>query len=339
MRSSRQWSGVLAVIGITVSAGLVALAQSAAPQPSDPETTQRPNPKPAAAKKAAALLPASVELVPDVEYGRVGDRRLLLDIIRPKEPPKGARMPAVVWIHGGGWRRGDKGGRQNLPLAERGYFTASIEYRLSEEATFPAAIEDCKCAIRWLRAHADKYGIDPKQIGVWGSSAGGHLSLLVATTDEKAGLEGNGGWSGYSSRVQAVVGLCGPSDLTLNADRPTQPGREDARRLFLGGSYEEKPQAYRLASPVTHVSSDDPPALLIHGESDAVVPIEHAERMEAALKKAGVPVTLLRVKNATHGFQPIAGQPIEPSRGELIRRAVEFFDRHLRPSPPAAAGE
>ena len=90
---------------------------------------------------------------------------------------------------------------------------------------------------------------------------------------------------------------------------------------------------------MTHVSRDDPPALLIHGESDAVVPIEHAERMEAALKKAGVPVTMLRVKNATHGFQPIAGQPIEPSRGELIRRAVEFFDRHLRPSPPAAAGE
>lgn len=333
----RRWRG-FCVMALGAAGVLAVVASPAVPQqPAASAPAKRANRKQAAAKPAPTKLPDSVEAIRDVEYGRVGNRALLLDIVRPKRPAGGVRMPAVVWIHGGGWRRGTRGGMQNVPLAERGYFTVSIEYRLSDEATFPAAIEDCKCAIRWLRANAEKYGVDADHIGVWGSSAGGHLSLLAATADEKAGLEGTGGSSAYSSRVQAVVSYCGPSDLALNANRPAA-GREDSRRLFIGATYPEKPDAYRLGSPVSHASPDDPPALLIHGESDTTVPIAHAEHMEVALKKVGVPVTLIRVKNATHGFAPAGSEPIEPSREELTRRAIEFFDRHLRATAAGAGG-
>ena len=161
----------------------------------------------------AARLTTRVEVVKDIEYGLGGDVPLLLDIYIPEKPIANP-MPAVIFTHGGGWRGGDKYPSRVRALASHGFFGVSINYRLSGIAPFPAAVEDCKCAVRWLRAKAEKYGVDPDRIGVWGSSAGGHLAMMVGCADETAGLEGNGGWEGFSSRVRAVCSYFGPSDLT-----------------------------------------------------------------------------------------------------------------------------
>jgi len=274
-------------------------------------------------------LPDNIEVIRDVEYCRHGDKPLLLDIYQPKQKPE-SRMPAVVWIHGGGWSAGSKsGGGASALLAPRGYVAVSINYRLSQVAKFPAAIEDCKAAVRWLRANADRYHIDPDRIGVWGSSAGGHLSHLVGTSDKTAGLEGNGGNEKFSSRVQAVVSLCGPADLTLDTELleriPNNPVVS-----FLGGTSKERPDAYKKASPIFHVTADDPPVMMFHGDRDVIVFLKQSEVMLKALKDAGVPAELIVVKNADHNFRQVGSNPIEPPQAELFRRAFEFFDKHLK---------
>ena len=158
--------------------------------------------------------------------------------------------PAVLWIHGGGWERGDKNGNSGAQfLANAGFVTASLSYRLSGDSPFPAAIEDCKCAIRFLRASALKYGIDPDRIGVSGSSAGGHLAELVATADQGAGLEGAGGWQNLSSKVQAAAAYYGVSDLTKQFPLDTA----QVIVKFFRGTEKEKPELYRKASPIFYV--------------------------------------------------------------------------------------
>lgn len=272
--------------------------------------------------------PSTEAVERDVEYCKGGDISLLLDIYRPKERPKGL-MPAVVWIHGGGWRGGDKTNAPNAPaLAQRGYFVVSINYRLSGVAPFPAAVEDSKCAVRWLRANAKLYGVDLHRVGVWGPSAGGHLALMVGFADEKAGLEGKGGYAGVSSRVQAVCSWFGPTDFT-KGHKEFESGRGAAPLAFLGGTLEEKTEVYRQASPITHVSKDDPPTLLIHGDRDAVVPFQQSEIMLDKLKEAGVNAALLHVKNGDHGFR---GES-DPSLKEIVTASFEFFDKYLKPSP------
>ncbi|MCX7825635.1 MAG: alpha/beta hydrolase, partial [Verrucomicrobiae bacterium] len=168
-----------------------------------------------AARKAPpkARVPEGVEVIADVVIGKGGDRDLHVDIARPKNPPQ-APMPAVLWIHGGGWSGGSHKGNRAMMLATRGYFTASVEYRLSGEAKWPAQIEDCKHAVRWLRANAAKYNVNPDRIGCWGSSAGGHLCAFLGVSGDKPEFEGKGGYAGVSSRVQAVVDYCGPADMT-----------------------------------------------------------------------------------------------------------------------------
>lgn len=279
-------------------------------------------------------IPAGVEVVRDVEYGQGGGHPLLLDIYRPQQRSE-RPIPAVIWIHGGGWRAGDKATASNAPaIADHGYFAVSINYRLSGEAAFPAAIEDCKCAVRWLRANAAKYGVDPDRIGVWGGSAGGHLALLVAAAGADAGLEGKGGNEGVSSRVQAVCSFFGPADFT-DATRK-QWGQRGAGGVakFLGGTADEVPELWVLASPATHVSPDDPPTLMVHGEEDPVVPIGQSEYMLAKLQDAKVPAQLIRVKNAGHGFRPMTGV-VAPSWDEILASVVKFFDERLK--TPAAA--
>ncbi|MCX8127024.1 MAG: alpha/beta hydrolase, partial [Dehalococcoidia bacterium] len=218
-------------------------------------------------------------------------------------------------------------------LASRGFFVVSINYRLSDTAPFPAAIEDCKCAVRWLRANAGKYLVDPDRIGVWGASAGGHLAMLVGTADESAGLEGSGGWAGYPSRVQAVCSFYGPSDFVTWYQDSALFGRfpSSVETKFLGGTLRERPENYRRASPVTWVSPDDPPLLLVHGDQDSRVPFKQSQIMHDAYKSLGLDVTLIKVIGAGHGFFDQPDQvPISPPTAQIMQAVYDFFLKHLK---------
>jgi acetyl esterase/lipase len=276
---------------------------------------------PVHSQKAAPPLPEGVELQRDVVYGQGGGRDLKLHILRPKDPPR-EPMPVLVFIHGGGWRGGhrDVGIPRLAPFATRGYFCATIEYRLSGEAVWPAQIEDCKCAIRSLRAHAKEWNLDPDRIGVWGSSAGGHLVALLGTAGDAKELEGKGGHAEFSSRVQAVCDWFGPTDFPkLFADEPDGKAAGAVTGL-IGGPPMDNAAKLKQASPITYVSKDAPPFLIMHGDKDPIVPLSQSEVLHEALKKAGADSTLVVLPGAGHGF---AGADID-------RRVADFFDRHLK---------
>lgn len=270
---------------------------------------------------------ASFEVIPNIEYCTGGGSPLLMDILIPAQHSR-TRTPAVLWIHGGSWLAGDKNAHVNAEwLAKAGFVTATLSYRLSDAAPFPAAVEDCKCAIRFLRANASKYGIDPDSIGVAGSSAGGHLAELLATADGSAGLEGNGGWQGVSSKVQAAVSYFGPSDLTAQFPSDTVP----VIVKFLRGTRDEKPDLYRKASPILYVAKGDPPLLLVHGEKDEGVPFDQSVRMADVYRRIGLPVDLIALKNAGHDFEHVGSDPISPSVEVVHQKTVDFFRSHLAP--------
>jgi acetyl esterase/lipase len=262
----------------------------------------------------------------NVTYGKAGDVELKLDIYFSKET-KG-KLPVTVYVHGGGWQNGDKsigaGAMAIGELVKRGYLVVSVNYRLAPAYKFPAQIEDVKCAIRFLRAHAKEYNLNPKRIGVWGGSAGGHLVALLGTSDKSAGFEGNGGWAKESSRVQAVVDMFGPSDLTVDF---AGAGKNIAETVF--GVSSSKDELMKRASPVTYISKDDPPFLILHGDSDKLVPLSQSEKLNEGLKAAGVPSKLVVVKNAGHGFMPVGGAP-QPDRIELTQMIADFFDKNLK---------
>ncbi len=261
----------------------------------------------------------------DLPYVEGRHYRQKLDLYIP-DNVKGP-LPLVIWIHGGGWRRGDKGmiARQ-LFLLEHGFAFASINYRLSHNAKFPAQIHDCKAAIRYLRKHAGKYGLDPNRIGVWGSSAGGHLVALVGTSGDVKRLEGKLGETGVSSRVQAVCDFFGPTDFWELRDRPPNPNlKTDDPRMqtiprLLGGLVTEKKALARLASPASHVTKDDPPFLIMHGDADPLVPHQQSELLHGLLVKAGVDSTLVIVPGHGHGFFKEA---------EQLQFVKDFFERAL----------
>lgn len=241
--------------------------------------------------------------------------------------------PAVLWIHGGGWERGDKNGNSGaLLLAEQGFVTASLFYRLSGDSPFPADIEDCKCAIRYLRANASKYGIDPDRIGVAGASGGGHLAELVATADRSAGLEGDGGWPNVSSKVQAASAYYGVSDFTVGEMQFQHHTGKVVVKLFRG-TEKDKPELYRQASPIFYVSKDDPPLLLAHGEEDDLVPVNQSVRMAEAYRRAGLPFELIVVQHAGHDFEQVGAAPVSPSVEVIHQRTIEFFRRYLVAAP------
>lgn len=262
------------------------------------------------------------DVVRDVEYGTGGGRGLKMHLVKPKSPPKDP-MPVVVYIHGGGWRAGnrDAGVRPLSRLASRGYFGATIEYRLSGEARFPAQIEDCKAAIRFLRSKAKEYGIDPDRIGVWGPSAGGHLVALLGTSGDVKELEGKGGAAEFSSRAQAVVDWFGPTDfLKMGKNKIDHDAANSPESLLVGGPIQENKEKVAAANPITYVSKDDPPFLIMHGDKDDLVPLGQSELLHAALQKAGVESKLHVVPGAGHGF---GGR-------ELDAMVDEFLDRHLK---------
>jgi len=274
-------------------------------------------------RRRAFTPPPGVTVKRDVVYGKGGGRDLKLDLYLP-EKKNGA---AIVCIHGGGWGGGDK--RSFAPIAadyaSQGYVAVSINYRLSGEAPFPAAVEDCKCAVRWLRAHAEEFGFDLNKIGATGSSAGGHLALMLGLMGENDDLEGEGGYEGVSSRVQAVVSFCGPTTLT-NIFHP-------AVKAFLGGDSGNLAELGKKASPLTYVSSDDPPVMMVHGTADKTVPYEQSVVLEKALKEAGVEVELITVEGGGHA---VLGRLSPDRRREIQRRVREFFAKHLGVKPISA---
>jgi acetyl esterase/lipase len=260
----------------------------------------------------------------DLEYVKGGHERHRLDLYVPEKAS--SPVPVIVWIHGGAWRAGSKDGAgPALRFAGRGYAVASINYRLSQHATFPAQIEDCKAAIRWLRANARTYHLDPDRIGVWGSSAGGHLVALLGTSGDVRELEGKDGPLDRSSRVQAVVDWFGPTDVTKMGGSHDGPRSPEA--LLLGGPVQVNIERAARANPITYVSKDDPPFLILHGDADPTVPFNQSELLEQALKKAGVDVTFRPVKGAGHGGPGFSSE-------ENRRLVEEFLDKHLKSARP-----
>jgi acetyl esterase/lipase len=266
----------------------------------------------------------------DVVYARYGERALKLDLYRPKR--QAGLLPAVVIVHGGGWINGDKTKFRGLAqrLAERGYVTAAIEYRLAGEAKFPAAVHDCNAAVRWLRANADTYGIDPQHIGAVGGSAGGHLVGLMAAAPHLRELQGEGGNAGVSSQLQAAVVMAGPLELATGpvAERSRhQPEISNSNR-WLDKTVDEAPELYRLASPSTHLSSTTPAMLFMHGELD------HPEQNAASRKRLvelGVPTALKVYKNGKHGCWNQ-----HPWFDVMLDDIDDFLRPHLQPTGDAS---
>jgi acetyl esterase/lipase len=264
--------------------------------------------------------------VQDIEYCKGGEIPLLLDIYIPEEPVLGSPMPAVIAIHGGAWASGSKSPISIDWLAQYGFLVVSINYRLSDVARFPAAVQDAKCAVRWLRANADKYNVNPDRIGIWGSSSGAHIAMMVGTANSEPELEGNGGWEGVSSRVQAVVSQGGISSLTALYEAPVL---RPAMVQFLGASLEERPDLYKLASPTTYVSEDDPPLLLINDALDPVVPVNQGEIMRNLYIEAGAEAKLVNPESVR--FHRPIGTEEEQLEAARITRAttLQFFIDHL----------
>ncbi len=274
---------------------------------------------------------SGVKALRDLEYAKVGDVSLKLDLYLPERRPEGP-MPLVVWVHGGAWQAGSKDQTPAIPLVRRGFAVASVGYRLSQSARFPAQIEDCKAAIRWLRANAAEHGLDGRRIGAWGSSAGGHLVALLGTSGDVNDLEGQAGNLDQSSRVQAVADWFGPTDFTRMSAFPSRmdhdaPGSPESR--LIGGAIQENKDKVARANPITYVTADDPPFLIMHGDQDELVPLNQSELLFDALRKAKVDATFFVVKGAGHGFGP------NPA---AMGAVADFFERHLK-APPATRRE
>lgn len=271
-----------------------------------------------------SALPEGTKVRRDVPYVSDGHERQKLDLyLMPKPETAG---PLVVWVHGGGWRAGSKDNCPATFLLQHGYQVASVNYRLSHHATFPAQIHDCKAAIRWLKAHADELNVDPNRIGVWGASAGGHLVALLGTSGDVNALEGELGENG-NSRVQAVVDYYGPTDLlkmnehagvlgTMDHDAADSPESK-----LLGGPLQQQVNLAKQASPLEYVTADDPPFLMIHGDEDPLVSVKQSQQLHAVLKAAKVQSELVVILGGKHG--PFR----EP---ENLNRVKTFFDSTLQ---------
>jgi acetyl esterase/lipase len=252
-------------------------------------------------------LPAGLVAYPDLVYRRAGQRTERLDVYVPTRVPPPGGWPAVLAIHGGGWRGGSKRdyGQMAAELVQYGYVVAAVDYTLSSPAapSWPANLDDLRAAVRWLRRNANVYHVDPNRIAVMGASAGGHLAVLLATSPEVAVAAPEGS---TSARVQAVIDFYGPTDLAALAEGSR--GAAPSLALFLGGRPKDVPDRYAAASPARHVTPDTPPMLLIHGDADRLVPLDQSRRLAAALEQAGVPHHLVVVPGARHGFDFHAGQ-------------------------------
>lgn len=265
-------------------------------------------------------VPSGVAYERDVEYGAGGGQPLRLDLARPEQLAQAA--PCIVVVHGGAWRGGDKTAHTDLvfKFAQAGYVAVTVQYRFCPQNPFPAQIEDVKCAVRFLRANAERFGIDPRRFGAIGFSAGAHLSMLLGVMGQADALEGGGGWADQPSQVQAVVAFFGPTDLTAD-DFPVVS--QALLKDFLGGAPAETPEVARRASPIAYVSKGDAPLLIFQGTRDPLVPHTQAYRMIEAMTRAGVPGRVEFLLNAPHGWK---GAELD----HTVEQSFRFFDERLQ---------
>lgn len=286
-----------------------------------PPTETKPEPAAKKAKSPMEMLAERAEIVTNVAYVENGHERQKLDLYVPKGGD--GPLPLIVWIHGGGWQAGSKDGCPMAYFVTRGYTVASINYRLSQHAIYPAQIDDCQAAIKWLRKNASKYRIDPENIGVVGASAGGHLVALVGVL--------GAGTKNKADRVdvQCVVDVFGPTDfLTIwsqsdpktTAIKHNEPSAPETP--LLGGTIPQKAELAKHASPITHVTKDAPPFLILHGKKDTLVPWQQSAELDVYLKKADVESTLILVEQAGHDGNVMGG--------DNNQKMSEFFDKHLK---------
>jgi acetyl esterase/lipase len=270
-------------------------------------------------------VPTEAQLIADLEYARPNGTPLLLDLYRPEEVT--GPLPVILWIHGGGWREGHRGApRSAVEFVARGYAVASIDYRLSDAALFPAQIDDCQAAVRWLRAHAEDYQLDPQRFVAWGEGSGGHLAALLGTMSGLPEDENDG----VSADVQAVVDFGGPVDLltldknVVDADAERFEDTWSPEALLLGGPVEERAELAARANPLTYlVGRYRPPAFfVVHNKVDPLVPVQQSDRLVRALREAGGAVRYLRLDGWQHN---------SPISRELEEAVAEFLDRRLSP--------
>lgn len=278
-------------------------------------------------------LPPGVRVEKDISYVPDGDAAQKLDLYLPEKPPE-KPLPVIVWVHGGAWRAGTKTGGPAIGLAAKGYAVASVEYRFVPKFLYPAQIQDCQAAVRWLRANRAKYNIDPDHFGAFGASAGGHLVALMGTAGGKKAFPPIGGNEDQSDRVQAVCDLYGPTDFFTVAQQADEDKGvkniwefntpKDPYAVLIGAKLDDKAKTDAV-SPVHFVSKDSPPFLIIHGSKDALVPYAQSVELESLLKKAGVSVLLQRLPNSPHGG-PVFNRP------QITKLIQAFFDKHLKGS-------
>ncbi|MFL2545850.1 MAG: alpha/beta hydrolase fold domain-containing protein [Candidatus Rariloculaceae bacterium] len=269
---------------------------------------------------AQAVPPEGTRVFRDIAYVDGGHENQILDLYLPAA---GDNLPLIVYIHGGAWRAGSKNSVPALGYVENGYAVASIEYRLSQHAIFPAQIEDAKAAVRWLRANADEYGIDADRFAAWGQSAGAHLSILLGVTDGVSKFEvGNN--LDVSSAVQVVIDNYGPTDFALMDAHRLPDGQvhnpaDSPESLLVGGALQENLAAVAQASPMTYVSEADAPMLVVHGDADPLVPRHQSQILVAALEEVNVPVEFYTVSGGGHG------RFTDPKVPELIEMTLEKY--------------
>lgn len=292
---------------------------------SSPATTT-PTSAPATSASATAG-PGSVQR--GVAYCTNAAVPLTMDIYRPTQAGA-SPTPAVLYVHGGGWEHGSAslgGINESIEqmLTQRGILVAAVNYRLAPQYLWPAQIDDVKCAVRYLRANAHQYGIDPTRIGAWGGSAGGHLVSMLGTAGPGAGFD-TGQYLQQSSGLQAVVDMFGPADLTAGG---WGPSATSVIQQVFGAAPGQNNSALAHASPVTYVQPSDPSFLIFHGTRDAVVPLAQSQELASRLQAAGVSATLVMVQNGGHGFTPTGGA-ISPTLQEITQSTVDFLTQHLQ---------
>jgi acetyl esterase/lipase len=317
-------------VGDVAHEDIVAKRDSAAPAAAAPAATNAvANPRSGGfGLERGPALPTGVKVERNIPYVQNGHPHQVLDLFLP-ESPTGRPLPLVIWIHGGAWMAGSQANPPALYLLSKGFAVASIQYRFSSDAIWPAQGNDCKAAVRFLRANAARYNLDADHFGVGGDSAGGHLAAFLGTSSGSASAEGDLGDTNVSSAVQAVVDLFGPTDLALMAK---QAGPENMIQhetanspegLLLGGAVADKADLARAANPLTYISKTSAPFLIMHGDKDQLVPRPQSAILAKALIDAGVETTMITIHGASH-------EGPEFFNAQSQRVIEEFFARKLQ---------